>query len=252
MYQLIKKSLTSKNFYSDGYKSISRAKTFAYVFIVCLLFAFFTSPITTVKSYKSFFSLKEQVAQLSSDVEIKYDTENGLETNLNSPLIFEIEKDAYLVVDSNANYKPKGEGSHEVVFRNKGYMVYQNGELASQTSYSLPKSMQFRLDAEYLKTEFNSVSNSYIILVLVITNIFGNFLGSILNLLIMAVMFGSMSFMVNRFFLKEKATLLQSYKRMLFLGVYFLAGMAINTVLGSTYAIFDVVLLGIGYFWLVK
>jgi len=252
MYQLIKKSLTDKAFYSKGFKSVSRLKTILYVFLICLLFALFTSPTSTAKSYKSFFNLKEQVLELPYLLEINYSSNQGLSTNVESPIILEIEKNNYMIVDPNANYKSKGMGNTEVIFRKKGYMTYQNGDLTSQLSYNLPEFMDFNLTSSYLKDEFNSVPTGYVLFVLAVSTLIGNFLLAIINLFLMVIMFGSMSFVVNKLLLKSEDTLAQNYKKMLFLGVFFLIGTAINMLIGGSKPIFDILLLGLGYFLLIR
>ena len=112
--------------------------------------------------------------------------------------------------------------------------------------------MDFNLTSSYLKDEFNSVPTGYVLFVLAVSTLIGNFLLAIINLFLMVIMFGSMSFVVNKLLLKSEDTLAQNYKKMLILGVFFLIGTAINMLIGGSKPIFDILLLGLGYFLLIR
>lgn len=250
--QLLKKSLTSKDFYTTGYKQVSRMKTVSFVFLISLVFALFTSPITSITSYKAFITLKEQVNELSSKVSISYKNSEGLATNVSYPIELKLDKNTLMVIDPKAEYFSKQDNLSEIVLRNKGYLVYKNGELERQVTYSLPEFLEFDISSQELKEEFNSVSDTYILTVFASVNLITNFLSALLNILVMSVMFGSVSFVVNNTLLKRKDTLLQNYKKMFFLSIFLLLGMAANTLFTGQGAIFDILFLAFGYLWLVR
>lgn len=249
---LLKQSLTRKDFYAKKYKQVSRTRTIVFVLVISIVFALFTSPINSLNSYRTFITLKEKVNELPPKVEIGYTSNDGLSTNVNYPIKLEMDENNLIVIDPKALYSSSENTLNEIILRQRGYLIYKNGELASQITYGMPDFLEFNVTSQKLKEEFNSVSSAYLLTVLSIVNLFMSFFSALINVFVMSVMFGSVSYVVNTTLLKRKDTLLQNYKKMLFLSTFLLLGMAVNTMFTGQGFIFDILFLGFGYLWLVR
>jgi len=249
MIKLILKSLKSKNFYKTEYKKISRLRTFGFVVFISLLYALLTTPIYTYLSYTGLKNVKNELKKIPPKIEINYNKKEGLTTNVNSAQVININNNTLFVIDPKSNYTEYSAKKHEIILRNKGLLVYDNGRLVQQNSYKNLTPIEFKITGNDIYTGLDTISVPLFIIFAGIFNLAANFLGAVLSVLWVSVILGGVTYILNTI-LKRNITILQNIKKIFFLSIFLVMGMAINVIFMGTLPLADVILLGIGYLFL--
>lgn len=250
MLDILRKAVTKKDFYKEGFKKVSRGKVISFLLFICFLYSLLVTPIFVYTNLVGFENIKTEIQNIPPKFEIKYNKENGLTTNTSTPYIFNLTENTTLVIDPDSNYKSKNLNKEEIVLRNKGMVLYQKGKLIDQNSYGNLPFLEFKITGEELNREVRNINIQFLALMSAIFGFLINFLSASINIFWISIIFGTIAYLMGRFILKIELTFLQTTKKILFLGPFILLGMAINVISFGAVPIADMILLAIGYLYL--
>lgn len=252
IFKSIKSALTSRSLYQEGYKKLRRWEVIRYVIVISLAFAVFSAPINTYRNVKDFIYIKEQISKIPPKLEIKYNTQTGLTTNINNPYVLNTAKETILVLDPNNKYTEHDKNTDEIIFREKGFVVYSKGKLIDQNSYSNFILSDFNITGKDLKNTFENTTISEVITIAIIFNLLANFLGALSNIAWMTLIFGGLAFLLTKYVLRKDTTFFLQVKRILLLSVFVVLGMALNVLFFEHLPFADIMLFGGAYFFLIR
>lgn len=247
MYTLIKNTLTSKDFYKNKYKKITRTKTLIYLLIISLLFSLILTPLSTYITYNKYLTLKSEVNKIPPA--LKVTIKNGkLETNFNKPLIFNLSKNSVLVIDPKNSFTDFNLGVDYYVYREKGLVIYTKNNIANEV---YGNALNISLASKSIIELFNSVPNEEVLSILFFLIFIYTGITSFISALALSFIFALVLFFVKKFFVATNITLGQTTKLFVFLFPYYFLGSFISILFfGSINTLPTIFLIG-AYLFLV-
>lgn len=154
MLNLAKKAFTSKKFYKKEYKKVKRKHVILYVLLLAFAYSLFITPIFSYKLNKFTIGVIEKVQEIPQGLIVSYTKENGLETNKVKPIVINF-KNTNVVIDAKGSYTNHSLTKTEIVFRNKGVIIYEKGKQQDQQTYKRLGFENFNLKGETVKNTVN-------------------------------------------------------------------------------------------------